>query len=82
MSAVDPTADLAMAFVAAGRDTTDRLIAVMREQIAAAEAHRKAVEHGVQDLLASDGFTDDALWSAVFCPPQVLIDRYRQETES
>lgn len=72
-------ADLTTALVAAGRDTTDRLIGVMREQIAAADAHRKAVEHGVQELLNSDGFADGDLWSAVFCPPQALIDRYRQE---
>lgn len=71
---------LTMAMLTESRDTTDRLVAVMREQIATAEAHRKAVEHGVQELLSSDGFDDDALWSAVFCPPQALTDHYRQES--
>jgi len=54
----------------------------MREQIATAEAHRKAVEHGVQVLLDRGDFTDDELWSAVFCPAQTLIDHYRQEPTS
>jgi hypothetical protein len=74
---------LTMAILAESRDTTDRLIAVMREQIATAEAHRKAVEHGVSRLLGED-YTpfEAAIRAAVFCPPQALIDHYRQESTS
>lgn len=67
----------------ASRGTTDRLIAVMREQIAAAEARRHAVEHVAAELLASDyAPTAAAIQRAVFCPDQKLIDYYRQEPAS
>ncbi len=64
----------------ASRDTTDRLIAVMREQIAAADAHRQAVEHGVAELLSGDyAPSPAAIQRAVLCPDAALIAHYRQE---
>jgi hypothetical protein len=66
----------------ASQGTTDRFVAVMREQIAAA-ARRHAVEHVVAELLASDyAPTAAAIQRAVFCPDQKLIDHYRQEPAS
>lgn len=77
------TAGLVTALFGTSRDTTDRLVAVMREQIAAADAHRQAVEHGVAELLAADyAPTAAAIQRAVSCPDPALIDFYRQEPTS
>ncbi len=63
----------------APRGTTDRLIAAVREQIAAVEVRRQAVEQVVAELPASDyAPTAAAIQRAVFCPDQKLIDHYRQ----
>jgi hypothetical protein len=73
-------ADLVTASFAASRETTDRLVENLQATIAAAEAHRQAVEHGIAGLLAGDHVPSAAaIHRAVFVPDSALVAYYRQE---